>query len=250
MRITGLLGTTALLAVAAACLACGPMTTPETGPAVCNQSAQASGQACPAPMCRTTIATRADLGQPPCCGVPGAPCTGQAKCGNAVSPASAGGCCVVMPGGKACCVPCAASVAPDGKPTIEGSLAKLEALKAKQAEIEAEVKKEQEVLQKLLEEARQRASKVGVGMPTVPSPGGFVPPPPAHQPPGPTAPRGPHGYSVPLAPTPAPSNPAPFNSTGSVPYGTPSPMYPVVAPHYGATSSTPPGPSAPPSPAR
>lgn len=272
MRITRLFGgIAALLAFAAACQACGPV--------VCPQACQAQAP------------TAADLGKPPCCDVPGATCCvrvtkaatgtrcrGEAKCGAVVlapgeacvcfPSAGSPGCCVIkMADGKACCVPCvtrtavlkdgpvrACSVAvPTGKPTIEGSLAKLEGLKAKQAEIEAEVKKEQAVLKRLLEELHKRVNKVGVGGPAVPPSGAFVPLPPAHQVPGTTAPRGPYGYSAPLAPTPAPSNPAPFNSAGPVPYGTqatPSPMYPVVAPHYGATSSTPPGPSAPPSPGR
>ncbi len=130
--------------------------------------------AAPATSCRTTVATPADCAFPVLAGGPTpTPCC---KPGDA---------CVIikMADGRACCLPAGAKVfkdkngtihidgavsipAPDGAPTIDGSLAKLEALKARRDAIEREEEKEREILKGLLKAQQERVNKVGLGKPT------------------------------------------------------------------------------------
>jgi hypothetical protein len=117
-------------------------------------------------------------------------------------------------------------IAPDQKPTIEGSLARLEALKAKQAEIEAEVKKEQAVLKQLLAEAHQRANKVGVGMPA-PQPMFPLPPGPSMPAPGLPPPGITPGLPPPSAPVPPGTPASPF---AIIPTNAPAPSVPPSPP--------------------
>src|SRR5262249_13721136 len=131
-----------------------------------------------------------------CCGqttchtvtlAPGQPCVTPSGC-----------CCIVKTAdGKTCCVPVSemkAVVLKDGRlnihglvsntatertPTIESSLSKMEALKAKKDAIEAEMRKEQEVLKGLLNAQQERLNKVGMrpAVPAVSTPPAPVPVP-------------------------------------------------------------------------
>lgn len=221
-------GIAALFAVAAACQACGPAAT-QTAPA----------NTCPASAYHTTAPTAADLEKPTSCGAGGATCCvrvtkvatgticcGQGKCHTVtlapgqpcVTPA---GCCIIKTaGGQTCCVPmCGMNVvvgknglvrvgtvsapAPATKPTVEDSLSKLEALKARKDAIEAEIRKEQEALKALLKAQQERLNKVGMG-PAVPVPPTPPAPPPSTPVPGPynqLAPWQYPGYVPPAAPS-------------------------------------------------
>ncbi len=243
-------GLAALLAVAAACQACGPEATPAAPAKTCpaqgfifdfNDLQALWPVAAPGTAKRPTTP---DLSPPPCvvagksgCGTA---CCGQGRCDTAVvCPVNSGGCCCVIKtaDGKTTCVPVDArkvvvlkdgsvhvdglvcTPAHPGKPTVEGSLARLEALKAKQAEIEAEVKKEQAVLKGLLDEIQKRVNKMGVGSPLPPA----VPVPP-------TAP------SPPAPPTPGSASlPSPYGPP--VPPGSPY----LLTPQYGPSASPSPG---------
>jgi hypothetical protein len=262
-------GIAALLAIAAACQACGPASGPtaptDTCPAqghffayfpTCGTTPVPASGASKAedttPPCRTTGPTATDLGKPTSCGVPGATnCVRVTKAATvAVSPVTSGGCCVITTAdGKPTCVSVSAIQhvvlkdgrraglvnaipAPPGKPTVEGSLLRLEALKARKDAIEAEMRKEQEALKGLLNAQQERLNKVGMG-PAVPATSTPPSPPPASTPAYPTTGSAPW--------------PAPWHKPGPSPYKTYAPNYTLPSAPGGFSGPAPAaGPASPP----